>query len=376
MKKVFLTGNGLSVALNREFALQNITKKFYDRLKPENRAFIEFHMERLKKGKYEQLDFEEVIASIEQIHDSLNQYVAFLTTADGQRFLDSYNLKRSELGQHLDNVRKVINTYTSSIVEIIDGNVRWSEIGNNMSGFLNFLQNEFENNNNNFDFFTLNFDLLLETILLKLVDTDAFTDFHVPRGKYEKMPKFNFDPEEAASVFGERNIRLYHLHGSLSSFKRLSDGRVFKVKTEDMRLGEIYTKVNKHDLVPSIITGGYKSNKVQSSPFDFYYREFKKRMVNPKYLCDELYIIGYSFRDSHINDAICERLKLERRKDNPKKLNKLVIVDYQNTVEGKKKFIDHINKELKLGGRTSNRIKYDDDRIIFDGVDAIAAVLS
>lgn len=245
-----------------------------------------------------------------------------------------------------------------------------------MSGFLNFLQAEFENKDNEFDFFTLNFDLLLETILLKLADTDLFTDFHVPRGRYERMPKFNFDPEETAAVFGERNIKLFHLHGSLSSFKRLSDGRIFKLKTEDMRLGEIYRRVNEHDLVPSIITGGYKSNKVQTSPFNYYYREFKKKMVNPNYLCDELYIIGYSFRDSHINEAICERLKLERREDNPNNLNKLVIVDYQNTPDGKNGFIDHINKELKLGARTSNRFQYDDPRVIFDGVDAIEAVLS
>lgn len=82
MRKVILTGNGLSVGLNREFALQNITKKFYDRLNPENKAFIEYHMERLKQGKYEQLDFEEDIASIKQVHDYLNQYVTFLTTPD------------------------------------------------------------------------------------------------------------------------------------------------------------------------------------------------------------------------------------------------------------------------------------------------------
>ncbi|MGM0877747.1 MAG: SIR2 family protein [Bacillota bacterium] len=375
MKKVILTGNGLSVGLNRSFALQNITKKFYDQLDVENRAFIEYHMERLKEGKYDQLDFEEAIASIEQIHDSLNHYVTFLTTLEGERFLESYNLKRSELGKHLDTVRQVINTYTSSIVEIIDGNVKWDEIGDNLSGFINFLQSEFKDKQNEFDLFTLNFDLLLETILLKLVDTDLFTDFHIPRGNYDGMAKFNFDPEMAAAVFGERNIKLYHLHGSLSSFKRLDDGRIFKLRTEDMRLGDIYKRVNEHNLVPSIITGGYKSNKIQTSPFNYYYREFKKRMVNPDSLCEELYIIGYSFRDSHINEAISERLRLERKGDTPKKLNKLVIVDYQDSPERKREFVNHINKELKLGSRTSNRFEYDDERIIFDGVDAIENVI-
>ncbi|MGG4018882.1 SIR2 family protein [Priestia megaterium] len=374
MKKVILTGNGLSVGLNREFALQNITKKFYNTLNPENRAFIEFHMERLEKGGYNQLDFEEAIASIEQIHDSLNHYVTFLATAEGERFLGSYDLKRKELDDHLKNVQRVIHAYTSSIVEIIDGNVRWDEIGDNLSGFLNFLQKELHDEDNEFDFFTLNFDLLLETILLKLVNTDSFTDFHVPKGRHEGIEKFNFDPEETMSVFGEKRIRLHHLHGSLSSFKRLEDGRIFKLRTTDMRLGDIYKRVNEHDLIPSIITGGYKSNKVQTSPFDYYYREFQKRMINPKHLCEELYIVGYSFRDSHINKAISDRLKLERTKEQPKKLSKLVIVDYQDNLEKQKEFIDRINKELELGPRTSNRFQYGDSRIIFEGVDAIENV--
>ncbi len=67
--KVVLTGNGLSVGLNKEFSLPNITKRFFDRLSEEHRAFIEHHMDKLCKGTYVQTDFEEAIASIEQVYD-------------------------------------------------------------------------------------------------------------------------------------------------------------------------------------------------------------------------------------------------------------------------------------------------------------------
>ena len=57
MKRVVLTGNGLSVALNKEFSLEGITKRFFDRLTEEHRTFIEHHMQ----NKYNQRDFEEAI---------------------------------------------------------------------------------------------------------------------------------------------------------------------------------------------------------------------------------------------------------------------------------------------------------------------------
>lgn len=55
---------------------------------------------------------------------------------------------------------------------------------------------------NEVDLFTLNFDLLLETILLRIVGTDEFTDFHVKRGKWEGKDKFNFDPQQTLLDFG------------------------------------------------------------------------------------------------------------------------------------------------------------------------------
>ncbi|MGG3641174.1 hypothetical protein ABES38_07300 [Bacillus gobiensis] len=70
----------------------------------------------------------------------------------------------------------------------------------------------------------------------------------------------------------------------------------------------MYENIFEQGVIPSIVTGGGKSLKVQQNPFHFYYNEFKKSMVIEDYLCNELYIIGYSFRDDHINKAIVDSM--------------------------------------------------------------------
>lgn len=329
-------------------------------------------MERIQKGQYVQVDFEEAIASIEQVHDSLDSYVDFLLNKDeGRRYLEAEGLSVEELQSHLNKIKEIILSYTASIVEIIDGNVHWDQIGEKLSGFVNWLQSELQGQNE-VDLFTLNFDLLLETILLRIVGTDDFTDFHVKRGTHEGSDKFNFDPQQTLLDFGVRRVRLHHLHGSLSSFKRLSDGRIFKLRAEDIRLDDLYKNMDTKELFPSIITGGFKSKKVQRLPFSYYYGKFKEKMVDPNNLCEELYILGYSFRDEHINDAISERLKIGRGK-NGVPLKRFVIVDYKTDEEQQEKFIHDVNTALELGKKT--RLKREDGIFIFTGVDSIEEII-
>ncbi|WHY97357.1 SIR2 family protein [Peribacillus simplex] len=377
-RKVILTGNGLSVGLNKDFALPNITKRFFERLPTEHKSFVKHHMDKLGKGDYIQTDFEEAIASIEQTYDSLKNYYDFLVKGeDGDEFLKAYDLGRTEIERHLEAIQEIIYEYTSSILDLIDGHVRWKEIGEKLSGFIEWLTVNIEEADQ-IDLFTLNFDLLLETILLETIGTDRFLDYHA-RG--EKWPlidndlRYSFSPDLSMLLYGKRNVRLHHLHGSLSSFKNIKDGKLFKITTEALRYHQVYDEILELDIVPSIVTGGGKSVKIQQNPFQFYYKEFKRNLVNEERLCEELYIIGYSFRDDHINKDIATRLSYERKKDNPKMLNKLLIVDYKTTDEEKKIFIDEINTALGLGPRMANRFKYDDERIIFTGANSLSSLI-
>lgn len=373
-KIVVLTGNGLSVALNRDFALPNITRRFYDRLSEEHKAFIEHHM----GGQYNQLDFEESIASIEQSYDALQNYSNFLSSGiHGEKFIQTYGLDAASLERHVSAIKEIIYEYTASILDLIDGHVHHDEIEENLSSFVEWLRAILGRQGAEVDLFTLNFDLLLETILLEEVGTDGFMDFHHRGRRWDAIDsnfRFNFNPDLSKQIAGNRKVRLHHLHGSLSSFKNVIDGKLFKVTTESLRYYELYNRIFDFDLIPSIVTGGGKSIKVQQSPFNFYYNEIKKCMYIEDYLCDELYIIGYSFRDDHINKAITERLKLTRSTTNPRPLN-MAIVDFAPTQVLKNEFIARVNSALELGPRTRGRFTENDTRIIFEGANAINQLL-
>ncbi|MBZ5201564.1 SIR2 family protein [Planomicrobium chinense] len=374
MSKAVLIGNGLSVGLNKDFALPRITERFYNRLNAEHKGFVKHHMERIEKNEYIQTDFEEAIASIEQSYDALKNYYDFISNGnEGEYFKDSYNLEEHELYKHVKAVKEIIYEYTASILDLIDGHVRWGEIRDNLQGFLEWLDTIIDSSTT-VEFFTLNFDLLLETILLETIGTENFQDFHVPRDNWnliDNRRRFFFSPDLSQNMFGNRKVKLHHLHGSLSSFKDIKTGKTFKITTEDLRMHNVYKNIFNLNITPSIVTGGGKSVKVQEDPFKFYYNNFRKKMAHEDDLCDELYIIGYSFRDDHINESLCKRLEFERKKENPRFLKNLLIVDFKSSEEDKEKFVNDINRALKLGPRMSNRFIKNDPRIKFNGVNNI-----
>ncbi|MBN8234724.1 SIR2 family protein [Halobacillus kuroshimensis] len=367
MKRVVLTGNGLSVALNSDFGLQSITERFFDRLDDSHREFIKHHM----KDKYSQLDFEEAIASIEQVFDSLEHYQKFLFSDNGNNFMNAYELSNKEFEAHLKAIQTIIHEYTSSILDLIINNVRQKDIEEKLQPFVDWSLETIDSSDE-IDLFTLNFDLLLETILLTYYDKRNFADFHYRGKKWDAIDdeyQYYFDPDRSRQIHPEnytKNIRLHHLHGSLSSFKDLRSGRIFKITTDSLREHNLYENIFELGVIPSIVTGGGKSLKVQQNPFHYYYTEFKKKMVIDDELCDELYIIGYSFRDEHINKAIAERIVKERREDKP---FNMVIVDYAKDDSTKLEFLQRVNKALKLGRKYA--IELGDERVLFDGANSV-----
>lgn len=373
MKRVVLTGNGLSVALNSDFSLKSITERFFERLDETHRDFIKQHM----KEDYSQVDFEEAIASIEQVYDSLEGYNNFLEGDNGQKFLTAYRLNNKEFESHINAIQNVIHQYTSSILDLIINNVRKKDIESKLQPFVDWLV-ESINTSNEIDLFTLNFDLLLETILLTYYPKEQFADFHYKGrrwGVIEGDLQYYFDPIRSKIIHPinyANNVRLHHLHGSLSSFKDIQTGRLFKITTESLRNNNVYDNLFEYGVIPSIVTGGGKSLKVQQNPFQFYYNEFKKKMVLEEELCEELYIIGYSFRDDHINSAIKERLELSRRTKNPMPL-KLFIVDYAENDIAKQAFLNTINTELKIPKK--HHFCLESENILFGGANSIKDLL-
>lgn len=273
-KVVVLTGNGLSIALNPEFSIPKITEKFFTRLNPEHRAFVEHHM----SVNTNKSNFEDCIATIETFYDALHDYLEFFRSdAQGKTFAGINGLDIADIQKHEKSIRASIELYMALILEIIDRNVHMHRIRANIPNFVNWLLSIIKADNN-VDLFTLNYDLLLETILLNFREAN-FMNFFYPAGPWyainddrsisSNIRRHYFDPDKALKRRKDYGIKLYHLHGSLSSFKDLKNKRIFTVKTEVIREHCVYKRIAELNIVPSIITGGRKSYKIQEEPFSF-----------------------------------------------------------------------------------------------------------
>jgi hypothetical protein len=378
-KIAVLTGNGLSIALNSEFSISVITEKFFNRLKPEHKAFVEHHI----SDHTNKSNFEECIATIETFYDALHDHLDFFSDGlYGNRFTVDHGVNLTEIKKHEQSIRASIDLYMALIVEIIDRNVKMYKIQEKLPNFVKWITSIISANNE-VDLFTLNYDLLLETILLSL-DSVQFMEFYDHAGPWfaisddrsisKNIYRHFFNPKKAMKKRKNYRTKLYHLHGSLSSFKDLKNKKIFKVKTETIRKHNVYNRITELNIVPSIITGGRKNDKIQEEPFHFYYTELLTKMSNEDHICDELYIIGYSFSDDHINRAISERLNIANRSVNPRPV-KIVIVDYASTAEDKAQFIELINDALGLEEGANLRFFENDQRVLFGGANSIQAIV-
>ena len=343
-KTMFIIGNGLSIALSKDFSLKKITEKFIERLDSIDREFLT----ELSASSGEVLnfdDFEANFTKIEAAYESLKRYNNFIKSSAGEILLKTYDLIEPDLNKHEEVIERIYMKYITYILELIHGNIHKDAISENLDGFVKFLINQFENEDKSY-VFTLNYDLLVETILLDYLGTDKFADFCNPAGTFSgtDLEKYDFNPRRNKEWFGETNrlVELHHLHGSLSLFMDYTTERVIKLISGDISIAGVYDKIAKRELTlfPAIITGGGKSDKIVQYPFEFYYRSAKD-------LCDfgepnSLYVIGYSFRDEHINDLIKRWMK------NVEDYTKgLLIVDYKSNDKEKEEFIKSVRKCIR-----------------------------
>lgn len=362
-KPVFIIGNGLSIALSPDFSIKSITEKFIDTMEDEDKKFLE----RISHSAGREInfdDFEENFAALDIALESLTRYCGFIDSNAGKEFLVRYSLKDPELHKHLDIMKRIYDSYIIYILKLIHGKVHLKGIEENIFPFVNFIKDTIKSVEKAY-IFTLNYDLLIETILLERTNGINFTDFCFPCGKFKKteIDKFDFNPARNKLLFEEsQRIELHHLHGSLSLFYDYYRNKVFKLRSNDISLEEIYNKIRNEDynVMPAIITGGGKSHKIIQYPFEYYYTQLKN-------ICDSgsataLYVVGYSFRDKHINDLINRwTKKVVSYKDG------LRIIDFQT--EGSKitEYMENVRSIIK------RKNKVPDECFEFRGVNHISS---
>jgi hypothetical protein len=292
-----------------------------------------------------------------------------MITDVGKKFLKRFSLSDPMLSLHRNIIESIYQKYIFMILELIIGQVSLPNLFGNLGAFTKtFRQIILDSKCSHV--FTLNYDLIVETILLnsEKIGTDNLTDFCTPAGNLSgtNVDKFDFDPARSKEFWGPNHLaKLYHLHGSLSMFFDRERNKAFKTRSQDILENNLYQEIhsNHRHIVPAIITGGGKSKKVQQYPFEFYNREMKR-------LCDfgdvsKLFIVGYSFRDEHINDY------LNRWISNTKDIeNGLRIIDYKDTEDNKKNFIRFISESVMRWNRKNLPTKC----FVFEGANALVDI--
>jgi|TARA_R100000501_G_C2630108_1_gene125170 hypothetical protein len=350
---LFLFGNGLSIALSREFSLKTITEKFISDLDGDEKEFFEKICGGDENINFD--DFEANFSLIEDAYNSLKKYRRFIDSNAGKIFLEKFELSNPELIRHEEIIKSLYDKYIFQILGIIHGHVTKVDIAMKLNGFTEFLKQQLSTCKKGY-VFTLNYDLLAETILLEEIGSDKMTDFCSATYKYSgtDINKFDFDPALNDYKYGEdytdANIELQHLHGSLSLFYDSVRNKCIKFKSEDIFIHDVYKSIGEKNwsLTPAIITGGGKSLKMNEYPFEFYFRNLKDLSTYAKY--DKLFIVGYSFRDEHVNDLINRWMKSV--KDYSKGL---LIIDYKTTDEDKEEFKKFVRKQIRKRPGIPNR---------------------
>lgn len=342
---LFLFGNGLSMALSPEFSLKKITQTFINSLEGNEKDFLEQLCGGADKINFD--DFEENFSKLEDAYNSLLRYNGFLKSNVGTNFLNHFNLPNPDLDKHEEIIKSIYHKYIFQILGIIRNKVTKQGIQDKLPSFTAFLRVMLSNIKGYV--FTLNYDLLAEAIMLEEIGTKNITDFCSKTGFFKgtEIFKYDFDPAMNEDKFGtgfmNDVVELHHLHGSLSLFYDHSRNKAIKFCNEDIFTNDIYNSIFEYrwPLCPAIITGGGKSLKMNEYPFEFYFRRFKELTTYGKF--NKLFIVGYSFRDEHVNDLIKRWIKTVEDY-----ASGLLIVDFRSTPNEMILFKKQVKKCLHL----------------------------
>jgi len=306
---VVVVGNGLSIAANPELALERLTSQFLERHGSDradlDRLLSEVNLHNVDPGA----DFEGIVAGLESAEEVISAFMALASRSDHPHLQAAAELLRREGVPGL--VRRLYFAYCAEILQAIDEGTRIQPT----DPVLQFGQliRTLYLDHHEMAIFTLNYDLLLERLLISedLLDlrnslTDLFSGLPERSEVVELAPGAaailarTFYPEDPAPG---RPIHLHHLHGCLTHFKRESDGTVVKVDATSLRASDVYgmlASTESSDYSPSVILGSKKVSKSRDWPFSFAFLELERRALEAR----TIVVAGYSFRDEAVNTRL------------------------------------------------------------------------
>lgn len=303
-----LVGNGLSIAFNPDLALHALTKSLMERIAEmpgggsEAVAAMKQIAERaLPSGASTDEDFEILVGAFgaeETTMRYLSNLAAIVVPED------------EELATALKRVAafatKVRDLGISHVLEVIFERSRARH--ERAEGLFGLCRTIVEGFTGNIAFGNLNYDTLLLSALLETSSADLADMGHgwrkvrvtVESETYE-VPALRRAPGDFPS---NRRVQLLHLHGSLTFWADPEKDVYAKLDTNFLETYALWKAVRDDEVGvrPVVVLANQrdKSDHVQNYPFSLAYQMFEARLATSNHWL----IIGYSFRDSCVNDRL------------------------------------------------------------------------
>lgn len=329
-----VAGNGLSVAFTDELLLGRITERLvedFDNLVvdgSESLQTLRKLADRIEDdGAIDEGDFEQLVGSFESQAALLNDLseLAKILPDESESLLES-------IQEVQKFTRDVLSRGTGIVLKAIfkasDG---YSEHAQEILELFRAMDDHFDGK---VTFANLNYDILVLKSLLEL--RLSMCDMGAGYGRAslvirnengEELGRYSGKPLRKSLDFpAQAKFRLVHPHGSLTYWKRQSDGLVAKVEVEAIRSHDLFSNLEEStgNLMPAVVLANSreKPKRVREYPFSLAY----DAMRNGLDAADHWLIVGYSFRDESVNDAL--RLALSKKKNKPK----ILISTYGNAL--------------------------------------------
>lgn len=322
MKRIYLFGNGLSLAFNRGYyVLPALTGRVRDRLSTmvtADRQPLLNHLEEIGEAlrpdvaPAQRESFEEIAGPVDRLANALSEIGPLVRVATDEQRRALQDLRRKLRALY----KRVVGSVLESVVDHPPGELGWDPVNEVADHLVVRAIDQGE-----LDVFCLNYDALLDSALLQARDGEH-------AGRFGLMDEFQGYDEQLIQVYTTNQglvdiealswrwggyapehppLRLHHLHGA-GPWMRLNN-EVYKGRSlEEMRNAGVFSAwaegieggEEEGQVEPVVILGDQKGPSVQRSPFNQTYEAFATAVSS----ADEIVLGGFAFLDEPLNRTI------------------------------------------------------------------------
>lgn len=319
-----IAGNGLSIAFTRELLLSRITEQLveeFDSLAEDGSdvlAALRNLAERIEDdGAIDDSDFEQLVGSFESqaaLLEDLSSLASILP--EGGTTLPA------AIKEVQDFTRKVLTRGTGIVLKtILNASGCYSESADQIKDLFCSMDDCFDGTvtvaNLNYDILVLKSLLEIRVSMCDMGMGYGTATFIISDEDGAELNRYNGRPLRTELNFPQQSkFRLVHPHGSLTYWKNLTTGLVAKVDVEVLRNHDLFSNLveSSGNVMPAVVLANSreKPKRVQEYPFNLAYQAMSQGLDDS----DHWLIVGYSFRDESVNNAL--RIALSKKKKKPK----------------------------------------------------------